>query len=231
MRKELSKTSITKAVVSMVMGPVIIAAIVFISAGRFLYWQGILYIAVLVISMVMIFLNAYKNPDLINERLKPGKGTLWWDKIYFILSTPLYFITIIVGSLDTGRFFWSPELPVYLYVLSLVLYLTGQVFFIWAKKTNHFFSSVVRIQKDRGQSVCMEGPYRYIRHPGYLGGILFTAAIPFILGSLYAIIPAALALILMIIRVELEDAVLAKELAGYAEYRQKVKRKIIPHLW
>ena len=210
---------------------ILIVALVFLCAGRWGYWQGILYCA-LMISMFLVsaFFIAH-NPGLINERLKPGKGVKAWDKAYLSASTHLFFITISLSALDSGRAGLSPELPVYVYVIASVVYIAGNLIFAWAKRANNFFSSVVRIQKERGHRVCQEGPYRYVRHPGYLGSILYTAVTPLLLGSLWGLIPTGVAIVLMIIRTALEDKTLEYELEGYKEYQAKVKYRLVPLIW
>jgi protein-S-isoprenylcysteine O-methyltransferase Ste14 len=147
----------------------------------------------------MPYLISQNNPELINERLKPGKGMKAWDRIYYILSTPLYFGAIILGSMDTGRLKLSPKLSFSIYIIAILVYILGQFIFMWARKTNNYFSSVVRIQKERGHKLCDSGPYKYVRHPGYLGGLLWNIATPLILGSTWALIPTAAAILLMII--------------------------------
>jgi protein-S-isoprenylcysteine O-methyltransferase Ste14 len=122
-------------------------------------------------------------------------------------------------------------LPVFVYVISILVYILGQGIFIWAKRANAFFSTVVRIQKERGHTVCQDGPYGFVRHPGYVGGILYGLSGPLVLGSLWALIPTALGLVLVIIRTSLEDKTLQEELTGYVEYSQKVKYKLIPGIW
>jgi len=171
------------------------------------------------------------NQELISERLKPGEGTKSWDKAYLGTSTVLFLVALVVACLDNGRFIWSPTLPLAVYVIATGLYILGNFFFIWAKTINRFFSSVVRIQTDRGQTVCQEGPYKRIRHPGYLGGMLYTGVTPLLLGSLWAMIPAAVMVVLLVIRASLEDKLLETELMGYREYKQKVKYRILPYIW
>jgi protein-S-isoprenylcysteine O-methyltransferase Ste14 len=220
-----------RLVLSAIGGPLFIIAFVFVTAGTFNYWQGILYTALTMLVLTASFLSIRKNPELINERLKPGEGTKSWDKIYWRISSMLFFATIIVACLDAGRFGWSPPLPYALYIVATSLYLLGNGIFVWARTTNRFFSSVVRIQTDRGHTVCQEGPYKYIRHPGYLGGLLYTLVTPLLLGSLWAMIPVAATIVLMVVRTSLEDKTLELELSGYGEYKKKVKYRIIPHIW
>jgi len=89
----------------------------------------------------------------------------------------------------------------------------------------------VRIQSDRGQTVCKDGPYRFVRHPGYVGGILFGLASPLVLGSFWALIPALAGAMLLVVRTYLEDRTLKEELRGYNEYAREVRHRLIPHIW
>lgn len=210
---------------------VLVAALIFICAGKWLFWQGILYSLLMISMFIVSFLFVAHNPGLINERLKPGPGAKAWDKIYLALSTLLFFITISLSALDSGRLGLSPELPAAVYAVASVVYIAGNLIFAWAKGTNNFFSSVVRVQKERGHAVCRDGPYRYVRHPGYLGGFLYTAVTPLLLGSLWGLIPTGIILVLMLVRTALEDRTLADELEGYQECQAKVKYRLIPLVW
>jgi protein-S-isoprenylcysteine O-methyltransferase Ste14 len=181
--------------------------------------------------MVAFSIAFSDKKDLIQERVKPGPGVKWWDKIFFAIYVPTAFSITFLAALDAGRFHWSPELPVFIYVPALVLTLLSSYLVYWAMWTNKFFSSRVRIQTDRGHYVITEGPYRYVRHPGYVGAIVLLAAWALLLGSLYALIPAAICNLIIIIRTYLEDATLKKELPGYADYAQKTKFRLIPGIW
>jgi len=210
---------------------VFIVALVFLCAGKWPYWQGVLYCALMISMFIVSALFVAHNPGLINERLKPGEGTKAWDKIYLTVSALLFFITVGLSALDSGRFKLSPELPAYVYGIASAIYIAGNLIFAWAKRTNRFFSSVVRIQKERGHTVCRDGPYRYVRHPGYLGSFLHTAVTPLLFGSLWGLIPTGIALVLMLTRTTLEDKTLENELGGYKEYKAKVKYRLIPFIW
>ena len=98
-------------------------------------------------------------------------------------------------------------------------------------KENAFLSDVVRIQEDRGHTVCTTGPYRYVRHPMYVGVILIMICYPLSLGSLYTLIPAVIIVILFFIRTALEDKSLHEELTGYKDYAQNVRYRLIPGVW
>lgn len=205
--------------------------ITFIIAGRLNYWQGWVFNVLNIFFIVVTYIVLIDRKDLIKERLKPGKGMKSWDKIYFAVSTPFFFIMFIISILDAGRFYWNPTVPFIIIFLAIIIYSIGQLIVIWAKKTNKFFSSVVRIQSDRKHKVCSDGPYRYVRHPGYLGGLIFTIATPFVLGSFWGLIPALITIIFMFGRTYMEDKTLKKELVGYKDYSKKVKYRIIPFIW
>jgi protein-S-isoprenylcysteine O-methyltransferase Ste14 len=154
-----------------------------------------------------------------------------WDRVYWAVSAPLYFLSLVVAGLDAGRNHWTHRLPLLLYLGVIVAYCLGQSLMLWAKRVNNFFSSVVRIQEERGHTVCREGPYRYCRHPGYLGGLTFGLSAPLLLGSFVALIPSAVAALLLVVRTVLEDNALIAELDGYKKYASAVKFRLLPHIW
>jgi protein-S-isoprenylcysteine O-methyltransferase Ste14 len=224
----MKSTTTAKIIVRGVVLPLFLMTVMLVAAGRLSYWQGWAYCASLLLVLgVNLFLMRHKR-DLIEERLSPGQGTKWWDKVYFSITTPLYIITLVLAALDVGKFHWSPSLPIWAYALSWAAYAVGNGIHFWAKATNRWFATVVRIQTDRGQMVCDTGPYRFVRHPGYTGGILFTIATPLVLGSLVAVIPQAIAAALLVARTYLEDATLRAELPGYAEYAKRVRSRLLP---
>lgn len=206
-------------------------AIIFLSAGRLNYWQGWLFC----LTVFIMFLTALKlfkgKPGLIKERLNPGLGVKWWDKILLVLFVSAFMAILIVAGLDAGRLRFTPEIPLALYIMGYVFFVLSYSFTFWAMYENKFFSSAVRIQKDRGQHVVETGPYSLIRHPGYLGGILGGINAAIVLGSSLALIPATISAIIFIIRTKLEDTLLKKELPGYADYAKKVKFKLVPGIW
>lgn len=208
-----------------------VAAIVFAAAGRLDYWQGWVFVVVSAAVFVLTTWLLKNDLGLLLERSRPGKGMKWWDKGYYLLSTPLYFGAVVVAALDAGRLHWSSVPGAFAYALLLAVFFIGQALVLWAKRVNPFFSSVVRLQTDRGQTVCQKGPYRFCRHPGYLGGLLFGLATPIVLGSYWALIPQGLAGLLLIVRTCLEDRMLKKDLLWYAEYAQAVRARLIPGVW
>lgn len=204
----------------------------FILAGRINYWQGWVY-AVTNVIILLISSTAFANKaDLVKERLKPGPGIKWWDKILFYwLYTPIFFAVFIIACLDAGRFRWTTELPVSIYVVSYLVYFFSQFLHHWAMWVNPFYSSVIRIQKERGHEVIQSGPYHFVRHPGYVAGILMAVSSSLIFGSLWALNPAGMVVILLIVRTYLEDVTLQRELSGYADYTRKVKCRLLPGVW
>jgi len=137
---------------------------------------------------------------------------------------------LIVAGLDE-RFGWSPELAVAIHLIGLAFIALGQGLFSWAMTSNLFFSTAVRIQMDRGQTVVSGGPYRYLRHPGYVGMIVSLFATALVFGSLWALIPAGLAAVLFVVRTALEDKVLLEELDGYQDYARQVRYRLLPGVW
>ena len=142
------------------------------------------------------------------------------------ISLPLF----VVAGLD-HRHSWSPVFPTWLNILGLILVTFGYAFAVWALVENRYFSTVVRIQTDRGHVVCGTGPYRIIRHPGYAGNLLPLPGIVLALGSLWTLIPAVVALIIVVIRTALVDQTLRDELPGYLEYAQRVPFRLVPGIY
>ncbi len=129
------------------------------------------------------------------------------------------------------RFSWSLHIPPVIQSLALIGVVLGYVLGGWAMVVNKFFSAVVRIQKERNQTVISDGPYKFVRHPGYTGAILALLSMPIMLGSLWALLPAGFIASLTIVRTFLEDKTLQEKLEGYKEYAKKVKYRLLPGVW
>ena len=211
-------------------GFVFFSALLFVLAGRIDYWQGWVFIAVSLGFLVLTLFIFRKNPEFIAERLKPGPGVKKWDRVYMTLAAICGIAMAVLAPLDAARFRWS-RVPAGLYAAAVMTYIAGQSIFLWAKTANRFFSSMVRIQTDRGHTVCRGGPYKVIRHPGYVGGLLYQAAMPVLLGSLWGLVPQGIACLALIVRTALEDKTLQRELPGYADYAKEVRFRLIPGIW
>lgn len=174
-----------------------------------------------------------KNPQLVGERFRFGttKGAEGWDRLLAPMVGivgPL--LVLIVAGLDK-RYGWSPDVSFALQMVSIVILLLCGAFGAWAMLENPFFTSVVRIQKDRNQTAVTTGPYRFMRHPAYGEATIWWLVTPVILGSLWAFIPAALQIACFIVRTILEDRTLQAELPGYVAYTQKTRYRLIPGIW
>lgn len=209
----------------------VFTSILFICAGRINYTQGWIFLTVNILSTLMNYLTIRKNSELINERSKLGEGVKSWDKLLLGLSALIYLIIIVIAGFDSGRFQWTLNFNWIISISGVILIVIGQILFLTARSQNNFFSSVMRIQKDRGHVVCDKGLYKIVRHPGYLGMIISLIALPLITTSLWSIIPTLIAIILLLIRTSLEDKTLINELDGYVEYTKKTHYKLIPFVW
>lgn len=214
-----------------IFGLLFVLAGIFLLAGSINYWQGWVFVGVIILGIPFLLYLFKDKKDLAKERIKPGPGTKLWDKIFWVFYGPTFMAIYVIAILDSGRYMWSPDFPIYIYILGYIAFLISNIMYTWAMYVNKWFSSVVRIQKDRNQKVCQDGPYKYVRHPGYTGGILMALSSSIIFGSLWGLIPAGLVVIMLIIRTYLEDITLQKELPGYKDFTKKTKFRLIPGLW
>ena len=210
---------------------VVMLALMFSIAGRINYWQGWVFGVVNFFIVLTLFLKFPDISEIMKERTKPGSETKWWDKLLWAFFGPMNLAIIITATLDAGRFHWSRPIPLLIYPLGYVLYLLSSSLHFWAIKVNRFYTSTVSIQSEDGHEVIKSGPYRYIRHPGYLGIALMVVSIALVLGSLWAVVPSACVVVLLILRTVLEDSALQKELSGYPEYAKKVQYRLLPKIW
>ena len=212
-----------------------IPLVLLVCGGDFGWWQAWIYSLLIVAAGVGgRILAERRHPGLLAERQNIEKIQVAkaWDKVLAPLMAlmSIGFPLVIVAGLD-HRFGWSPVFPLWIIVLGIILIALGYAFSMWALVENRFFSSVVRIQADRGHVVCDSGPYRIVRHPGYAGYILPLLGIVLALGSLWTLIPAAVALVIAVIRTALEDRTLQEELPGYQEYARRVRYRLFPGIY
>jgi protein-S-isoprenylcysteine O-methyltransferase Ste14 len=203
----------------------------FLPAGTLAWLRGWLFFFVMVGTTTLVTLYLRRiNPEVIAARINPHKGTKQWDRFLMAIFYPTVMAIPAVAALDDGRFHWFP-VPWWVCGMGYVLLLAGLAGMTWAESVNRFFEPTVRIQTDRGHQVIDDGPYAIIRHPGYVFGSLFFIGMPLALGSLWAWIPAVLACVVLVLRTILEDRTLRNELAGYEEYTQRVRHKLVPGVW
>jgi protein-S-isoprenylcysteine O-methyltransferase Ste14 len=211
-----------------------IPLVLFVCGGDVGWWQAWVYALLIVPAGIGGRIWAERrHPGLLAERqsiekIQSGKA---WDRVLApLMALSVVFPLVIVAGLDHRRG-WSPVFPLWLIVLGFILISLGYAFATWALVENRFFSSTVRIQTDRGHVVCDSGPYRIVRHPGYAGNIPPLLGIVLALGSVWTLIPAAVALIIAVIRTVLEDQTLQEELPGYRDYARRVNYRLIPGIY
>jgi protein-S-isoprenylcysteine O-methyltransferase Ste14 len=216
-----------------VAGSILISAIIlFAAAGRLAWTWAWIYVGLsagdaLVAAAVLL----PRHRDLIVERETALAHARAWDKRLAGAATILASrVGLLVAGLDARLNWTSASLPA-ARLAGLGGYAAGSALYLWAMASNPFFSTVVRIQKERGHRVVDTGPYRAVRHPGYLGWILAVLAVPLILGSAWALVPAALGCALWIVRTALEDLTLRRELEGYQAYTERVRFRLLPGVW
>jgi protein-S-isoprenylcysteine O-methyltransferase Ste14 len=209
-------------------------AIIFVAAGtlRWVWGWALLGVNMAVMAGHVLVLVPI-NPELLAEREKGlhTEGTKRWDR--WLTPTAISFGTVVlwvVAGLEL-RLGWTEGMRLASHVVGLIVMVIGYAIFLWAMAANAFFAEGVRIQEERGHTVATGGPYRVVRHPGYVGALLSIAGGPFLLGSWWALIPAALSLAGYVLRTALEDRTLLEELPGYREYAQRTRYRLVPGLW
>lgn len=208
--------------------------LLFLAAGRVDWWQAWVYtILVIGLSFGSRYIMFLFHPDLFAERARfiQSEGVKDWDKhIVLWISIILPNVFMLTAGLDK-RFGWSAEMTIPVQLLALLVFLMGFALTTWAMIVNAFFSSVVRIQTERGQHVVTTGPYQFVRHPGYIGSMIAWLVSPIMLGSFWSFIPVGMLIVLYVIRTVLEDRTLQAELSGYKDYAEHVRYRLIPGLW
>lgn len=213
-------------------GVVLTALVLFISAGRWdLPMLWVYFCAYTGSHLVITFVIFKRDLDLFEERNWPRPGIKEWDRHLVTVCRFLPFATWGVAGLDVGRLHWSDTIPFGWQIAGLVGFAASVALVQWAMSVNTFYSRWIRLQRERGHRVVTAGPYRYIRHPGYLGNMLSWLCSALALGSWLAMVPAAVLVLLYVIRTALEDRILREELAGYATYAEKVRYRLLPGLW
>jgi len=218
---------LTKAVLFLLVGMLFVGILVFLPAGTLAFpggWllMGVLFIPMLLMGVVMFF----RAPDLLRKRLnhKEKQGE---QKAVVSLSALMFLCSFVVSGLDF-RFGWS-AMPKWLIVLSAVLFLAGYAMYAEVLRENAYLSRTVEVQA--GQKVISTGLYGVVRHPMYSATLLMFLSMPLILGSWWGFVIQLVYPALIIVRLQAEERLLVQELDGYAEYRQKVKYRLLPGIW
>lgn len=224
------QTPLFRRIIPVIFSVALPSVCLFGSAGRFDWANAWVLLGLNFAASVTTTALLWRSDELLAERrnLKAGKS---WDKA-------IVGVVVFVGPVTTWitagleeRFHWSSGMPAWALTAAIAVAVFSAALIAWAMRSNPFFSSVVRIQKDRGHTVVAGGPYRFIRHPGYTGMAAFTLATPLILNSRWACIPAVGTAAVTVLRTVLEDRTLHYELDGYAEYARNVRYKLLPAIW
>lgn len=225
------KRGIARWVIKQTVFLLIIAAALFLSAGRCDWANGWVYLGLVAfIQVLTAILLIPRSPDLLVERSQLKEGLKTWDIGLAVFMGYSSALLALAAGFET-RYNPSPAEPGVGTIIAVVIAMLGTLLTLWAMLANAFFSGIVRIQRERGHTVAATGPYQYVRHPGYAGMLVFTFAAPFILGSQWAMGVAVLTLIMTVVRTSLEDRTLQGELDGYADYAQRVRYRLIPGIW
>ncbi|MFK8331749.1 methyltransferase family protein [Pseudomonas sp. BJa5] len=221
----------SRAVIAYAIGlPVALVVLIFLPAGSLSWRPGWVFLAVLLAGFgLSALVLARVNPVIYRARSRIQAGTQSWDKTLLALMLPAMTAILPVAALDAGR--WQATLPTWAGVLGYGGVLAGIALAAWAQAVNPFFEPGVRIQSERHQRVIDSGPYRYVRHPGYIAALWLFFGMGLALGSFWALAPAALAAVLLVVRTVWEDRLLQAELPGYAEYARRVRWKLVPGVW
>lgn len=205
----------------------LLAGLLFGCAGRldrpFLWaWLAVPVASVLIVARFI-------DRDLLKERLRPGKGGT--DRYLRIVVAPLWGAHLAIAGLDVGRFHWSDHVPLALQIVGLFVFAATYAVATWAILVNRFFSSVVRIQSERGHVLVTSGPYRWVRHPSYTALFIGMPAGGLALGSWWSLAPLVPLLVLLLRRTLVEDRYLHQHLTGYPAYAERVRYRLLPGLW
>jgi protein-S-isoprenylcysteine O-methyltransferase Ste14 len=204
-------------------------------AGTWQWWEAWVVIGLWLgfVTATVTFLLRH-DPALLLERMKSSpvqKGQKGWDKVMLLLFFVPGIGIYVIPGFDVMRFGWSEPLPVWVELTAMALHLPGFFFIAWVMRENTFLAVVVKIDQERGQRVITTGPYALVRHPMYSAVIVLLFAVPVALGSRFGLVPAAIAVVLLLVRTFLEDRTLYEELQGYPEYCSKTRYRLLPGVW
>jgi protein-S-isoprenylcysteine O-methyltransferase Ste14 len=220
-----------KAIAYAISLPLCMLLLLFLPAGSIAWLPGWVFVAVAVLTLGASALALAKvNPMIYRARSRFQPGTKSWDKALLAVILPTMVAILPLAALDAGRLHGSTP-PLWVVVLGYVMLVAGVAATGWAQAVNPFFEPGVRIQSERHQHVIDTGPYRFVRHPGYVAAILMFFGMALALGSYWGLVPAAVASAVLVVRTAFEDRLLNRELPGYEAYASRVRSRLIPGLW
>ncbi len=231
--RKVNFVRLPKRIVQVLVAVAAQAAMLFLSSWRLDWVMAWVYVGTFAVALTaMTIYQEVNNPELVEERseFKPREGVQTWDVILSAVVRVSLLASYVVAGLDM-RFGWKPEIPLAVQIAAFALGLLGAVLLVWAMAANRYAAVYTRIQQERGHVVATTGPYRFVRHPFYVGTITFSLTIPLALGSPWALIPGGLAALLFIAKTAAEDRMLREGLVGYHEYAGRVRYRLLPGIW
>jgi protein-S-isoprenylcysteine O-methyltransferase Ste14 len=218
-------------VIRMIIFLTVSTLILFLIAGDWHWSGGWWYLGLQIVNATLKgFLLIAVRPELQERRKKPGEGTKDWDKVLsplMALSTLVISLVSALGYRLAGQ--WDVDL--WLRILAVIIGTGGYLLTLWSMRQNAFFEGSVRIQSDYNHQVISEGPYRLVRHPGYLGLTLYNIVLPVVMESVWGFLGVGYYFVLLIWRTSLEDRFLRENLPGYADYAQRTRWRLFPGIW
>jgi protein-S-isoprenylcysteine O-methyltransferase Ste14 len=228
---DMDKRLIARYFIRETMGVVILGVALMWPAGRIDWWPAWALVAVMALWVAATaFVILRYNPDLLAERLGPRQGGKSWDTAIMSAIGLLGLARLLLAGFDQ-RYGWTGGFPIVAQIAALVLAALGYALGVWATASNAFFSQIVRVQSEREHAVATGGPYRFVRHPAYIGTIAFELGVPVLLASWWALIPGLINAVLFVVRTALEDRTLQADLEGYADYARQVRYRLLPGIW
>jgi protein-S-isoprenylcysteine O-methyltransferase Ste14 len=183
----------------------------------------------IVAIVIAIAVLAQLNPEIFAARSRIQPGTKLWDYVFITLVIGGMAAILPVAGLD--RRFGGADAPDWVVIVGYLLFIISFIGQVWPQAVNRHFEPGVRIQEDRGQTVIDTGPYAIVRHPGYISGSLLALSVAMVLGSWWALVPAVIAIVALMVRTVFEERTLREGLPGYTEYTQRVKWRWVPGVW
>lgn len=228
---EQTNRLIRKRIGQVVVQTVASSIVLFTIANDLLWTMAWVYLGIgILITSFNFFVLIRINPEVVAERARQSKDLRRWDKFLLMLYVLMVLALPVVAGLDR-RFGWSQPLSPAVHGIGAVLLLLSNGFVTWAMAVNAHFSKTVHVQAERGHVVTTNGPYRFVRHPGYSGWLVSWLVTPLVLGTWWVYVPVCGAVIILLIRTALEDKTLQEELPGYTDYTAKTRYRLLPGIW
>ena len=216
-----------QAIIKFILGFLIIGLLLFVSAKTINYWNAWLLIAILFIPMFVAgIVMMIKSPELLKKRLR-AKEKVKEQKQVILFSALMFVSGFIIAGLDF-RYKWT-EIPDLVVIVSSVVFIIAYILYAEVLRENRYLSRTIEVQEN--QKVVDTGLYSIVRHPMYAATILMFLSMPLILGSIISFVIFLIYPFIISKRIKNEEEILERELVGYAEYKKKVKYKLIPFVW